>query len=194
MIRQSAVALAAAIALATAATPAAGTIAWTPLGTVANASDPSVWELEVFDVTALIAGAGSAVLSFELRNDAPAALYTASATVTAVEFGVEGADYFARLAYAAGGNSSHWRDMRLALDGSLLRDQYGAFDDHRGDEYLGTAYQGGYPANNILGETGPDAGIYRLSAPAAGIPEPATGVVLAGALAALAARARARRQ
>lgn len=194
MPRRAVAAFAVAFAAAAAPLPAAAIIVWTPLGTATNASDPSVWELESFDVTALIAGAGSAVLSFELRNDAPAALYTASSTVTAVEFGIDGADYFARFAYAGGGNSSHWRDVRLALDGSLLRDQYGAFDDHRGDENLGTAYQGAYPANNILGETGPDAGIYRLSAPAADIPEPATGVVLAGALSAIAARVRARRQ
>lgn len=192
MIRRPATALAVALLVMASASPAAATILWTPLGTATNASDPSVWESESFDVAALIGAAGSAILSFELRNDAPASLYTASSTVTAVEFGVEGASYFARLAYAAGGNSSHWRDVRLVVDGMLLRDQYAAFSDHRGDEYLGTAYQGGYPANNILGESGPDAGIYRLGAPATDIPAPATGIILAGTLLTLTARLRER--
>lgn len=177
-----------------AAPPALAAIVWTPLGTVTNASSPSVWLRFGFDVAASIPGATSAQLSFDMRNDAPASLYTASTTVTAVEFGVDGADYFARFAYAAGGNSSHWRDVQLLLDGALLRDQYAEQGNHLGDEYLGTAYQGAYPANNILGEVGPDAAIYRLTVPAFTVPEPATLLVLLGGVGALLATSAGRFQ
>lgn len=179
-----------ALAAVMAAPPASAAITWTLLGTATNASDPSAWLRFDFDVAASIPGATTARLSFDLRNDAPPNLYTASTTVSAVEFGIDAGDYFARFAYSAGGNSSHWRDVQLALDGTVLRDQYAAQNNHLGDEYLGTAYQGAYPANNILGEVGPDAAIYSLTVPASAVPEPATLLVLLGGIAALAATRR----
>jgi hypothetical protein len=144
---------------------------WTTLGTASNNTNPSVWTNQSFDVTALISGSSSATLSFGLRNDND----SPGLTVSRVEFGVDGANYFARFAYLDGDDTSHWRDVRLDLDGLLFVDQYGAFSNHLGGVNLGTAYAGGAGVTNILGETGPDASKYILQRELPPtVPEPGT--------------------
>lgn len=132
---------------------------WTDLGTASNNTDPSTWESESFVVTSLVPGASGAALSFDLRND----WNNPGLTVSKVEFGVDGMDYFARFSYSGGDDTSHWRNVSLNIDGLLYVDQYGAYNNHLGDALLGTAQQGGEG----------DPGIYVLQPQAAGrIPEP----------------------
>jgi hypothetical protein len=109
-------------------------------------------------VTGLVPGATDADLSFELRND----WNSPGLTVSKVEFGLEGADYFARFSYSTGDDTSHWRDVRLVVDGLLYVDQFGAFNDHLGDLLLGTLQQGG---------TG-EPGVYELQRRIPEVPEP----------------------
>lgn len=144
-------------------------VTWTEVGTATNATNPSIWESESFDVTSLVAGAASATLSFDLRNDWD----SPGVTTSKVEFGVDGADYFARFTYLTGDDTSHWRNVSLDVDGLIYVDQYGAFNDHLGDPLLGTAQQGG------LGSPG----VYVLQVQ---VPEPMTlgliGIGLLGVL------------
>lgn len=143
---------------------------WTTLGEVSNNSDPSIWEPESFDVTALIGGSTAATLRFDLRND----WNSPGLTVSRVELGIDGSNYFARFSYVTGDDTSHWRNVVLDIDGQVFLDQFGSYNNHFGDELLGTAQQGG------LG--GP--GIYELQREAQGVPEPMTlwllGLALAG--------------
>ena len=141
---------------------------YSSLGDVTNDSNPSIWENFNFDITSLISGASSAQLSFGLRND----YNSSSSTTSEVFFGVENSDYFVNFAYKAGGATSHWRNVELNIDGQLYLDQFGQFTNHLGDENLGTAWQGGGVATNILGETGHDASIYIMTATSA-VPLPA---------------------
>jgi hypothetical protein len=145
-------------ALLLAAPQAGAVVTWTDLGTVSNASNPSVWQLETLDVTGLVLGATDADLSFGLRND----WNSPGLTVSKVEFGVDGADYFARFSYVTGDDTSHWRDVRLVVDGLLYVDQFGAYNDHLGDPLLGTLSQGG---------TGVP-GVYVLQREIPEVPEP----------------------
>jgi hypothetical protein len=145
-------------ALLLAAPQAGAVVTWTDLGTVSNASNPSVWQLETLDVTGLVLGATDADLSFGLRND----WNSPGLTVSKVEFGVDGADYFARFSYVTGDDTSHWRDVRLVVDGLLYVDQFGAYNDHLGDPLLGTLSQGG---------TG-EPGVYVLQREIPEVPEP----------------------
>ncbi len=147
-----------ACALLLAATQA-GAVEWTDLGTVSNSSDPSMWELKSLDVAALLPGVTAAALSFGLRND----WNSPGLTVSRVEFGAEGASYFARFTYVTGDDTSHWRDVRLVVDGVLYVDQFADYNDHLGDPLLGTLMQGGAG----------DPGIYVLR-PSVPVPEPGT--------------------
>jgi hypothetical protein len=148
-----------------AAHQAAALPTWSDLGTASNNTDPSAWESESFVVTSLVAGAGSAALSFDLRND----WNSPGLTVSKVEFGVDGVDYFARFSYSGGDDTSHWRNVWLSIDGLRYVDQYGAYNNHLGDTLLGTAQQGGEG----------DPGIYLLQRQQIqGIAEPATFALL----------------
>jgi hypothetical protein len=147
---------------------------WTDIGTVTNNTNPSAWESEAFDVLPLLPGHTSALLGFGLRND----WNSPGTTVSRVEFGVDGINYFVRLSYSGGDDTSHWRNVTLNLDGVLYVDQYGAFNDHLGDELLGTAQQGG------LGEPA----IYVLQLDGSSVPEPGSLALLGAAITALALR------
>jgi hypothetical protein len=145
---------------------------WTDLGTASNNTFPSAWESESFVVTSLVPGASGAALSFDLRNDWD----SPGLTVSKVEFGVDGMDYFARFSYIGGDDTSHWRNVSLDIDGLLYVDQYGAYNNHLGDALLGTAQQGGQG----------DPGIYVLQPQENGrIPEPTILALLSLGLAVL---------
>jgi hypothetical protein len=145
---------------------------WTTVGTATNNTNPSIWEGKSFNVTSLVALASSAILTFDLRND----FNSPGITVSQVEFGIDGTDYFARFTYLAGDDTSHWRNVRLDIDGLLYVDQYGAFNNHLGSDELGTAQQGGQGV----------PGIYALQRTTTAVPEPATSVLLGLGVAGLA--------
>ncbi len=136
---------------------------YTHVGYATNSTNPSVWQHFDFDITSSIVGVTNAQLSFNLRNDGPPGI--PDPTTTEVLFGIENSDYFVHLNYDSGMDASYWRDVRLNIDGILYLDQFGAFNNHLGDEFIGTAGQGNGPAFNVLGETGFDASTYIMSVP-----------------------------
>ena len=134
-------------------------LVWTLLGSATNSTNPSVWESKSFDVTSLIGGATAATLSFDLRND----WNSPGTTVSRVEFGAEGQNYFARFTYLTGDDTSHWRNVVLDIDGLLFLDQFGAYNNHLGDELLGTAMQGGQGEPGIYSLRRESQGVDRKS-------------------------------
>lgn len=127
---------------------------YTNVGTATNSTAPSEWLSYNFEITSFLSGTSSATLTFDLRNDAPFPQFIPNSTTSQVQFGVENSRYFVHFSYLSGGDTSHWRNVELLIDGVKYTDQYDAFNNHLGDEFLGTAYQGGGVAYNILGETG----------------------------------------
>ncbi len=144
----------------------------TTIGTTSNASDPSVWQRKFFGVTSFIPDVGSATISFGLRNDVPPipgpdddpnqSRFKSELTRTRVSVADTGDQFLIHFDYAGGPDTSHWRDVRLILDGQVFRDQFGAFNNHLGNAILGTARQGAGNHSNILGESGFDAGTYVI--------------------------------
>ncbi len=146
------------------------------VGTATNSSNPSTWLEQTFDITSLISGATSAILSFDLRNDAPVNGRQAHSTTSSVDFGVDGSDYYVQFGYVSGQDSSHWRNVQLVIDGLTYVDQYGANNNHLGDSNYGTAWQGLSFIGNILGDGNGATYVLSLdtnSAPVSSIPVPA---------------------
>lgn len=121
-------------------------------------------------MSALVSGPEAATLAFDLRNDAPP--YSPDWTESWVYFREEADPFLVHFEASGGWDSSHWRDVRLQIGTTLLRDQYGPYNDHLGTPAVGTAGQSvGGEAWTILGQTGFAASTYVLRAPAA-VPEP----------------------
>ncbi|MEQ1545231.1 VPLPA-CTERM sorting domain-containing protein [Methyloglobulus sp.] len=135
---------------------------YTNVGTATNSSSPSSWLGFTFDITSAISGASNAKLTFDLRNDGSPSR-TPDPTTSQVLFGQESSNYFVHLDYVSGLDTSHWRNVQLLIDGISYIDQYGAFNNHLGGEFSGTAMQGAGDARNVLGQSGYDASTFVLT-------------------------------
>jgi hypothetical protein len=156
---------------------------YTTVGTATNASTPSSWLNFTFDITNLISNASHALLSFDLRNDGPGSLYAPDPTTSQVSLGIDGSNYFVHFDYLSGFDVSHWRNAQLLIDGLGYTDQFATFNNHLGDEFSGTAYQGAGIAYNILGQSGFDASTYIMTPTTSPVPAPAAiGLLSAGLL------------
>ena len=135
---------------------------FTFVGSATNATMPSTWTSHSFDISPLVTGDSPATLSFDLRNDAPNPPFPPDPTTSDVYFAENDDEYLVHFEYSHGGDTSHWRNVRVTVGTNVFRDQYAAFNNHLGDEFVGTAQQGGGTHRNILGEVGFDAGTYSL--------------------------------
>ena len=173
---------------------------FTAVGNASNDSNPGVWEHSQVDVTSFVAGASSAVLSFDIANDLPGTGSTSTNLPTNAHlyFASDAGSYFMNFKYfligefgtpTYGNSSAHFRDVQLTIDGITYRDQFGAFANHLGDALLGTAGDGDGPGQNILGQTGFEGRTYVLTAP---VPEPETWALMLGGLLAIGSVARRR--
>jgi hypothetical protein len=133
------------------------------VGKVTNETKPSEWQQFTLDITSFVSGSTGASLSFDLRNDGPDPPLDANSTTTEVLLGIDGSDFFVHLDYTSGFDSSHWRDVRLEIDGVIYRDQFRAFNNHLGSEFGGTAMESCCAASNVLGKSGFDASTYIMS-------------------------------
>ena len=160
-----------------AAAPAQG--AFISIGNASNTTNPGVWEHHQVDVSALVAGASSATLAFDLANDLAGTGSTSTnlPTNAHLSFAQDASAFYFAFEYFLvpagngfpfGNASAHFRDASLWIDGVLYRDQYASFADHLGDALLGTASDGDGPGYNILGQTGFEARTFVL----APVPEP----------------------
>ncbi len=183
-----AVAAASLFALASAAHAAVPPLAsFAAIGDVSNYTNPGVWEHHGVDVTAWVAGASNAQLSFDFANDLEGTGSTATNAPTNAHlyFASDSGSYFLNFEYFRplddpfANSSSHLRDVRLVIDGMSLVDQFGAFNAHLGDALLGTAGDGDAEGYNILGQTGFEARTYTLT-PA--VPDPETWALMLGGL------------
>jgi len=79
-----------------AAPPVPGFASFTAIGDVSNYTNPDVWEHHSVDVTAWVAGASNAQLSFDFANDpvAPGAPSTHAATDAHLYFASDSGSYF----------------------------------------------------------------------------------------------------
>lgn len=167
------------------------------IGDVSNYTNPGVWEHHGVDVTAWVAGASNAQLSFDFANDLEGTGSTATNAPTNAHlyFASDSGSYFLNFEYFRpledpfANSSSHLRDVRLVIDGVSFADPFGAFNNHLGDALLGTAGDGDAEGYNILGQTGFEARTYTLT-PA--VPEPETWALMLGGLGWLGRMARRR--
>ena len=170
------------------------------IGNASNYSNPGAWEHDQVDVTSFVAGASSAVLSFDIANDLPGTGSTSTNLPTNAHlyFAVDGGVYYLNFEYflvgefgtpTYGNSSAHFRDVQLTIDGAIYRDQFGAFSNHLGDALLGTAGDGDGPGQNILGQTGFEGRTYVLTAP---VPEPETWTLMLAGIALVGSVARRR--
>jgi len=159
------------------------------IGNASNYTSPGVWQYGQVDITALVTGASSAVLGFDIANDLGGTGSTSTNLPTNAHlyFASDNGSHYMNFEWFLvgdfgtpqyGNSSAHFRDVRLTIDGVTYRDQFGAFSNHLGDALLGTAGDGDGPGYNILGQTGFEARTYMLTAP---VPEPGTyALMLAG--------------
>ena len=187
-------------ALASAASAATPPFAnFTQISDVFNFTNPGVWEHHTLDVTGLVAGAANAQLSFDLANDLPGtnSASTGHKANSHLYFASSGAAYYMNFEFfwpasePLSNSSVHFRDVRLVIDGSLLRDQYGAFSNHLGDPLLGTAGDGDSVGSNILGQGDFEARTYALTA---AVPEPETYALMLTGLGVMGALMRGRKR
>jgi hypothetical protein len=137
--------------------------AFQAIGTVSNSTNPAAWESHTLDLTAFFPSLTTAHLTFDLINDvAGFSLVPNTPTTARLYLASENAQYFINFEWISGLSSSHFRNVRLTIDGLLYIDQYGAFNNHLGDAALGTAWDGLDDGFNILGETGFAARTYVL--------------------------------
>ncbi|QDU56206.1 hypothetical protein [Aeoliella mucimassa] len=149
------------------------------IGTASNSSNPSVWQPKQIDVTSFVDGSTIAMLSFDLRNDSPDSISNVPNTPTTARLRMASDEeyYFVNIEWFTGLSTSHFRDMQLDIDGTLFRDQFGAFNDHLGLEISGTVQDGLGAGSNILGLTGFEGRTFVLS-----VPEPKSTLLLIASL------------
>ena len=99
-------------------------IAYDFVGYATNNTNPSVWQSFTMDVTSFVSGAQNAYITFDLRNDAPYPPYYPDSTKCSVSFGMKEDKHVVHFAYSSGMDSSHWRNVRLYIDGEEFLDQY----------------------------------------------------------------------
>jgi len=167
--------------------PVPGFPSFAAIGDVSNYTNPGVWEHHGVDVTAWVAGASSAQLSFDFANDleGTGSTSTNAPTNAHLYFASDSGSYFLNFEYFRplddpfANSSSHLRDVRLVIDGVSFADQFGAFSNHLGNALLGTAGDGDGEGYNILGQSGFEARTYTLT-PA--VPEPETWALMLGGI------------
>jgi len=156
------------------------------IGNASNYSNPGVWQHGEVNVSAFVAGASSAMLSFDIANDLPGTGSTSTNLPTNAHlyFAADDGSYYMNFEYFLvgefgtpeyGNSSAQFRDVQLTIDGVTYRDQFGAFSNYLGDPLIGTDGDGDGPGYNILGQTGFEARTYVLTAP---VLEPATRALL----------------
>jgi hypothetical protein len=123
------------------------------IGDTSNYTNPGLWEARRIDITSFVAGASSAVLTFDVANDLPGAPSTAvnQPTTAHLYLASSSGQYFLNFEWffvpasansPAGTASVHFRDVRLTINSVLYRDQFLSSNNDLGDPFLGTARDG----------------------------------------------------
>jgi len=135
------------------------------VGLATNDSQPAVWETFEFDITSLVTDSTYAFLSFDLKQDPN----SSHSTTSQAFYGFDGGINYVHFEYAWGFDTSHWRDVRLNIDGIIYVDQYYGLGIIGGTSSMGT-----WGRHNVFGETDFDSTTYVMSPI---VPEPISSIL-----------------